>query len=700
MMDTKEKQVALYYLNNLSKKSSSKKKEEAMLSWVELNSEDLFDIDLSYKWSRHGSKRYLPRSVTSRRMLISYLTSEDTPDEKNLLNRSMMTLRSLLAEQDIVDISAKGYDKRMDTLFDVFKIDPVHQSVLRYLIYCEQLCMMDDFNSSITSDRMARTADQFGNSTIAALCLIQAHMVEELFSFDSPLVLKGILEKEDEGSVRLSYSFRKVLHTKYDTEQQIKEIMLGATATASLSRDNFKYLVNEYDYIGTVLRSAISEGKAGVNILLYGVPGTGKTELCKSIAKEAGATLYMLSENQKSNDREERIAELSLTQTLLAEDKNAAILFDEAEDAFQNESMNSFLFGPVRSRKSDSKLYFNRMLEKNKRPVIWISNNIEGIDTAYIRRFTYALEVMKPDQAAKQEIWKNICAKHEVKLPAEQIAKYAKKYDIAPSFIDTAVGAASLVKSEGAIERTIDSLQKATLGYVPRKKTDEAVKFLPELLNADANLSELAESIVKKGSLKFSLCLYGAPGTGKSAFARYLAEKMGLQVIQKRASDLISMWVGGTEKNIARAFNEAYASKSLLVFDEADSFLRSRKGAGHSWEVTQVNEMLTWMESHPYPFICTTNLMKDLDEASLRRFTFKVEYGFLKPEQVGLTFKHFFGVEAKAPLAHLTHLTPGDFAVVKNKQNILDTADAPELVRMLELEQAAKGVKTMRMGFV
>jgi hypothetical protein len=110
--------------------------------------------------------------------------------------------------------------------------------------------------------------------------------------------------------------------------------------------------------------------------------------------------------------------------------------------------------------------------------------------------------------------------------------------------------------------------------------------------------------------------------------------------------------------------------------------------------------MLTWMESHPYPFICTTNLMQDLDEASLRRFTFKVKYDFLKPVQAALAFRHFFGTEVAPDLSHLTHLTPGDFAVVKSKQEILDIADQAELVRMLTLEQDAKGVKSTKIGFV
>jgi len=159
------------------------------------------------------------------------------------------------------------------------------------------------------------------------------------------------------------------------------------------------------------------------------------------------------------------------------------------------------------------------------------------------------------------------------------------------------------------------------------------------------------------------------------------------------------MWVGATEQNIAAAFAEARKKKMLLVFDEADSFLQDRRHAHHSWEVSQVNEMLTQMENHPLPFVCTTNLMDDLDQASLRRFTFKVKYDFLTHKQTEMAFKHFFGTEATVSLRDLTYLAPGDFAVVAKKSLICGTNDHKELVAMLRLEQDVKEVKGNPIGF-
>ena len=86
------------------------------------------------------------------------------------------------------------------------------------------------------------------------------------------------------------------------------------------------------------------------------------------------------------------------------------------------------------------------------------------------------------------------------------------------------------------------------------------------------------------------------------------------------------MWLGESEKAIALAFEEAADLRAFLVFDEADSLLRDRAAAQHSWEVTQVNEMLTRMERHPFPFACTTNAPELLDSASARRFLFKLRF--------------------------------------------------------------------------
>ena len=133
------------------------------------------------------------------------------------------------------------------------------------------------------------------------------------------------------------------------------------------------------------------------------------------------------------------------------------------------------------------------------------------------------------------------------------------------------------------------------------------------------------------------------------------------------------------------------------MIDEADSLLSDRRNAVRTWEVTQVNEMLTWMEDHPLPFICTTNLMDRLDQESLRRFTLKLRFNALEPEQARSAFERFFQVAAPGWLPEV--LTPGDFATVQRKCQLLGDISPPSLAQWLTEEVEARGVRVNGIGF-
>ena len=165
----------------------------------------------------------------------------------------------------------------------------------------------------------------------------------------------------------------------------------------------------------------------------------------------------------------------------------------------------------------------------------------------------------------------------------------------------------------------------------------------------------------------------------------------------RRASDIVSPWVGMTEKNLACMFREALEEDAVLLLDEADSFLRDRQGARQSWEVTEVNEMLAQMECFEGLFIASTNLMDSLDAAALRRFDLKIRFDYLKPEQAHILFfdaAQRLGLEVpkdiEVRLAGLECLTPGDFANVTRQARLRQIASANELLKRLAAECAVK----------
>jgi SpoVK/Ycf46/Vps4 family AAA+-type ATPase len=239
-------------------------------------------------------------------------------------------------------------------------------------------------------------------------------------------------------------------------------------------------------------------------------------------------------------------------------------------------------------------------------------------------------------------------------------------------------------------------------GGLPAPEPEHDAAYDLELVNADCDLSALTADLLRpEAPLAVSFLLSGPPGAGKSAWVRHLAARMGLPVLHKRASDLLDPFVGGTEQNIAAAFAEARDTHAFLVFDEADSLLLERASAVRGWEISQVNEMLTWMEQHALPFACTTNLATRLDRASLRRFLVKLRFDWMTKTQARLAFQHFFGTAAPAALDGLRTLTPADFSLVRRRAAVTGgKPDPATLLRLLAAESEGRAGGRPPMGFV
>lgn len=284
---------------------------------------------------------------------------------------------------------------------------------------------------------------------------------------------------------------------------------------------------------------------------------------------------------------------------------------------------------------------------------------------------------------------------------------------LAPALVERASKVVKVVHRQApgidpgsALARVLDGTLQAMGNHrLAPTSADLVTDYRPELLNTDLDLAALCEGLRKDP--RGRLCFYGAPGTGKTAFGRHLAEVLDRPLLVKRGSDLLSPYVGVTEKLIARMYEEASTEDAVLLLDEADSFLQDRKGAERSWEVTQVNEMLTQMEAHQGVFIASTNLMDRLDPAALRRFDLKILFNPLKPEQAWAMFQDAakrLGIgldEAMRPaLEKLRLLTPGDFAAVLRQSRLRKVSAAADLVERLAEECALKpGGRRGAIGF-
>ena len=204
------------------------------------------------------------------------------------------------------------------------------------------------------------------------------------------------------------------------------------------------------------------------------------------------------------------------------------------------------------------------------------------------------------------------------------------------------------------------------------------IKYDYKMTNCNQNLVELTKKLKKSKMTNYGMLLYGVSGSGKSFYGQYLAQELKMPFIKKRASDLMDKFVGETEQNIAEAFKEAKEKKAILLLDEADSFLFDRKYADRDFQAMHVNELLTQMEDHPYPFIMTTNLKNRIDPASMRRFIFKIKFDYMKKDNIKAGLKTYFNKNIKfidEQYEQLKYITAGDFKVAKRKLDILENGD-------------------------
>lgn len=478
-------------------------------------------------------------------------------------------------------------------------------------------------------------------------------------------------------------------------------------APTALGWDSYPHLRNELTRLRDYLASVVREG-SGAHVLLYGPPGTGKSELARVLARELGLQLHLVRSADQWGEPIEshaRLQAFEAAQRALASHPRAMLLFDEIEDVFRHGSHRQ---GSAVSHKS----WINRQLDEAKLPCIWIGNRTDCMDDSQWRRFDVALEITPPPRSARREMLGRLCDGHGI--APTLLDDIAACDAFVPAHYARAAKVLSRLPLDGgpAAERVLlGSLNEmlALRGMPPLRRSSGRVPFDLSLLRVDQSLEQVMRSLERRPCAR--LCLYGPPGTGKTALASHVADRLGRPLMKRRASDLLSPWVGETEARIAAMFLQAEREQAVLCLDEADSFLRDREGAQRSWEVTQVNELLTQLEDFPGVFIASTNLLGSMDAASLRRFDFKLRFDYMDiARRLSLfeTYAQRYSLRddlgeqgVRQGLAALDQLTPGDYAAVQRRLESADGCGRRDLLQWLCAEHGLKpGTRRQAMGFV
>ena len=649
-----------------------------------------------------GEKEFLRCRSDDVLEFLDICTSEPKEEDIEALKN-----RLWLLEKNKISCELKELEHNINLLQENLGLNETEKEILRFAAIM--------YNYEVVSnacDLLGELNTRQAIKAISKILKLKFSDVQNAFRKDGVFARTSILKIDSYGrSLRsktdvINNSFMGDLFVECKSIDEIFESAIKPCSKTNLTTKNYPHIKEDVKILLSFLKNATRKKQKGVNVLLYGSAGTGKTELSKVIASELNLKLYEVAydDGDRYADECQRLRSYCLAQNVLSAGSNL-LMYDEAEDIFNTNNDEKRQYG---------KAFINRSLETNELPTIWITNNIFDMDEAVVRRFNLAIEIGIPTENVRTKIIKQYS---ENLIDDKLIKKLAKNQFIAPALISNASAVVSNLNTKDknkAFERVINNTLKAQ-GYgeikkdVKKKKVktkdDLPSSYDPNFVNTDCDLNELMLGI--KASKSARICLYGVPGTGKSAYAKFIAKSLRKPIIIKKGSDLLSMWVGGNEQNIAEAFKEAKDKKAVLVFDEVDSFLQDRSSVSHNWEITLVNEMLVQMESFDGIFIATTNLIDNLDKACLRRFDLKLEFGYLLPEQARNLFKKEcallkvkFDENASKKVSSLGLLAPGDFASVRRQAKFRPIKNGDDFCRRLELEVALKNEeKSVKIGF-
>ena len=677
---------------------------------------------------RHGAWRGPYEEGT----LFFYIDEYITAAPKDLLTVLGATAdwlgRSLKKESTLVE-------KNIDALVGLLQLNPAERALLLYGTLARY---QRDLRGLLVEFKVSNAQEAY--TAIASVAGVSATDVAEALRAGSRLERIGMIENlisehnitDLADLMKVSEQLPQVLMRQYEGPSELMAVFTRPARRSELNETDFEFVGIDRQMLTALLSNAVARKEPGVNVLLYGPPGTGKTELAKVATQAAGLELYEVEYADRDGNSlsgRDRYRSLQISQVFLKASANVALLFDEVEDVFppistdaaqlmaRMETGDGALSGSV-----SGKAWVNQILETNPVPVIWVTNRIEQIDPAFRRRFQYHLELKSPPPGARETLVARALA--GVAVRPEFAAKLAGRKGLTPAQVRTAVKFATLacdskaadgsggLDVEALIERQLVNADKALGNPTTERGARRVVTHYDlNLVNTESRfaLPKIIEALRRKSY--GTLCFHGPPGTGKTALAEHIAQALQLPLMIRSASDIMSKFVGETEQNMAKMFEEAQNENAVLLLDEADSFLRSRRMAERNYEVSEVNEMLQGMERFTGVFICTTNLFQELDEAALRRFTFKIEFKPLTAAQRERMFvaealdgdASKLTAEQAGRLMQLSVLAHGDFASVKRQVDVLGELFEPdEFLSQLEAEHRVKPeVRQQRgMGFV
>jgi transitional endoplasmic reticulum ATPase len=601
--------------------------------------------------------------------------------------------------------------KNLIRLTEILGLSEDERKPLQLIYVARQFEELNEFISNVFTEDLKKASIGMARMLDAPL---DGRKFAAALSYNARLSRYGLTYFEPTGSTAEGLGLPLIddeIIEKFDremTDEQLAAILLDKSTRSELDIADFAHVGEQLDFVLTLIKKSVENGERGINVVLHGPAGSGKTELASAIAKHLNFAMYSIGEpgnedgmeytevGTKRSASDIRISKLQRTHALLEGSKSSIVLFDEIEDLLMKGTDSS------KSADVDNKLEVNRLLENNPVVTIWTGNDPEKFHTAVRQRFTYSIMMDYPPTLVREKVWKRRLELEKVSLPEADIRALAREYEAPPRMIAKAVRSMRILGGGvDVIRKSLEADSKIALGQTDGILNDAAIPqdFNLDFINADQDLPGLFNRLVQRGNDKkpFSLLVQSDPSTGAENILRSMAEGMVMNPLEVSMAGLCAPHpMMPPEQKFAAAFAGAADARKFLIITGLEDVAAGAEGDTFFWNNGLVELFAEHALAHKLPFAVTAKANSQLPDHVTMLFSDKVKLLSLQQDKNALLYKQSFGLDLpQSLLKDMSGLTAEDFNKAKSFAMRLDLKgderDHDRLVHLLTQFKKRRG---------